>query len=111
MKMIKEIKFLPNEIIIEEEKKGLFGTKQKTNNINIQTIRQLERQIEDNELLCIAIHYGDFDMYFIQSNQYDGDLEMIYEKVLNYRKDNSFEVVSTDLTSGSPEITVILEKD
>ena len=107
--MIKEINFLPNEIVIEEEKKGFFGIKKKTININIQSIKQIEKCVQDEVITSINIKYKEYEMYFIENVNYNGDLNVIYEKILNYREGNLFEVVETDLTNGEPTITILFE--
>ena len=67
--MIKEINFSEGNIEIKEEKKGLFGFKTKTINISISSINQIERQIMDQELICISINYGNYEMYFIEKGK------------------------------------------
>lgn len=109
--MIKEIKFLQDNIVIEEQKKGFFGIKNKTVNINIKLINQIERQIVNQELVAVTINYGNYQMYFIEKQNCEKDLKEVYENIMNIRKENLFEVVETDLTNGEPIINVLIKKN
>ena len=108
--MIKAIRYEATEIIIEEEKKGLFGKKNKTTTINSKSITEIERVIENGELKSVNIHYNDYDIFFIEEYNIEGNISIIFEKIMEYRKETLFEIYETDFTSGNPEFTVILEK-
>lgn len=82
--MIKKIDILENSIEITEEKKGIFGIKEYTSKIEKSSINTIERITKNNELIGVIIwdNKGSI-LYAIGVKNYEGDLEEIYNKILN----------------------------
>lgn len=95
--MIQEINILPNNIIIKEEKKGLFKSKENTLKIDIDSIDKIEKIKQNNEIIGIVFWNENDVIYAIGIKNYEKDLEELLNKILVNINEDKVEIVETEL--------------
>lgn len=94
--MVKEINFLDGYIEFIEENKGLFRLEEKTYKIDLESIDKVERLTENNKLIGFILWERNKVLYAIGFKNYDKDLDILYDKVLNSIK-RSINITETEL--------------